>query len=634
MRGGFRAQSKRNAKAHQISFTTFALDTITSSVIESLKTDKDRFQRATFYGGNGNDQYQGVQEPSFVDKFVQWIKIEADPKHDFKGYPIHTGYDKRVLNDTLIRPYQQIFEKHTNAENNILLSLLEDLNTPHGISLKFCRFYAIAEEQDIPWHTIEANFASVNRHYDGMYYLVNSGLTGARGISFSDKCKKMTPLPVRWDSISGGHIDFTVGIDNAASNEFFDILYTQVNIELFNATGIGLLIREHRGTNPVTTNITVVINGQAREFHLSRKGFKAPELRTAIQNIIDGTRVTLPVLSDIVDHLKAHGKTDMDIVSFLLTCKMSGDVGTVLFLKQLGMYAGKVYLKDGSAPKTSPPVEKDFDVVDKPLLFMCTSDRLCAANAVINDVLCVYTCSIASSKYVCQFMGSTSGFYVDAFMQPYYDTIDAACVVAKIPPPHTFRTLNDQEKALHLPNIYKRLYEVLILEDGSTLPALVSVQTPDDFVRYTVAISALLDFETRLQDSLKKVVASHLRTLHLPTTMLHLDHVNTINTYYKKHGFFDPFLQYFKDAIIVPDAGLQRHLYNHIRKRLFDGLKLALTDNIDFLNGLRDRHARPLVSRSQTDFSMIDASANGVSSANGEGAKGAPRRSRATKMTI
>lgn len=262
---------------------------------------------------------------NFVSDFNSWIKTEADPIHDFKMS--HKNFNKSISKKLLIRTYDEILKrKSVDFENEILIRLLQDPNTDQGISLKYCRFYKLTEEAEETslWKKIEDEFDNIDQNVRIKFYILNASIRGTGSRDFTQEYKKITPLSVYWDPLPARPINFRT--EN--NEEFNNILYDEINKELHAATGIRFRINEGDNNKEIILSLETP-DRSFMEYKMDRQGFSVNEIKRTIEQIANKEVITEPTLKMIITFLRNNGSNDNDIISFLLICKMSGDIGSV-----------------------------------------------------------------------------------------------------------------------------------------------------------------------------------------------------------------------------------------------------------------------------------------------------------------
>jgi hypothetical protein len=517
----------------------------------------------------------------FATDFTTWLKLYADPYHDFKGRldePIEFHHDYKKVRDIsthiLIRTYHDILTRQTvSQENSILVKLLQDRNLAHGLSLKYMRFYKAVTEDDNDtqfkqvWRNIENAFDGLRESY-AKFFIMNAAIQGGKAREFSDQYARIVPLSVYWDSVSSTKMNFFVEHDEAA---FYNSVYDEVTHELFQSTGIRMRLYVSHDKVSMILSLTAA-NNVSQTFIIARKGFSAPDLSQAINKVVDGNihGIEVPELNASVGFLSRNGATKSHIISYLLTCKMSGDAGVVKFIEKLCTAGGMVNFEG---------TQYDLSVGNTPIIFLYTADGLCAANAIANDVKCVLKCQpnrLDQTRYITQYLGSEASFDIKQFIQPYWSTIQEACKIAGV----SVSKLNTEQLMLqNIPFLLSKLCSKVFPSSKFTMkfPQL----DVDGFVRYVLAVCSIIDMPQRISDVLKFVLRNH-KKLRMPATLLDFQHLDALYDYCNAHGMLDPVIQFYNEILLIPDTGIQTDIYNQlqtaIRTKLGVEIKSALTE--------------------------------------------------------
>jgi len=517
---------------------------------------------------------------TFKDDFTSWIKMRAEPMHDFG----ETHPTFRLQNEILLRTYDNILKyNRTNLEDQVLLALIQDLRTPHGISVKYIRFYKKVkvlysddEMTDLNqiWNSVESAF---DARIDGTntnpnpnrnkFFVFNSSITG---ISLKDQFspmsyRRITALPVLWDSIASKHtIDFTIKNN---SDEFYDSIYHKIHSELYNITGIQLAIREVNRKIMMTVYIPAI--SAEKSFALNNKGFPIPAIRYAINAVLNGeTLDKTKEITPIVEFLQQAGIFTRNIVSFLLVCKMSGDAGQVEFLRKISSYTGDIILYNKKASETVK-----LNSQNKDLYFLYTGDRLCAANAIVNGVKCVF----GYSGYIAQFLGSESTFDVINFLDPYLPIIQKALRLTGSSQYATdVFSMSHDDKFTAIVSLYYNLFSIVF---NHTRAAIIIHQsqkprtgTVDSFVRYVIALGGLVAIHEDYEKILNTIIRKYFSSRTQEWSLLTLEKMFETDV-------FDPLLTFFTNILIIPDEEheLRRQIYIFLTEKLLQSGKIIIT---------------------------------------------------------
>jgi len=614
-RGGFRTEVK-SKKETQCSFNTFALNIIKECIVDALPPLSMKHIRQS---AGGKD---------FQDAFTTWLKIFADPFHDFAQHtdlkqmardnPFHSGFiEKQDVSQTiLVRTYHDLLLSHQAKvfEPGVLVRLLQDMNGPHGISLKYTRFYVKQKEAtkdtapDLKtWETIEDNFDHLG-DTTKKYYIMNAPIKQVRTSILSHNYQKIVPLAAYWDSVKASSSGINFQINDAT---FYDALYENVNRELFVGTGIKLRIHETNDNKVV--KVTVTSNTDVTKvFLLDRIGYPIKDLRDAIicvneQRIND---INEDKLRHMVLFLKKNGASSTDLISFLLTCKMSGDAGVVEFVKQINRFSGIAQVNGK---------EETFLDRDRTLVFVITGDSLCAANAIANDVMVVFNFKTSvyvqdedANVYFAQYLGSGAAFDMDAFLEPYYDGIDAAVGMIETHRKHySFRDLPSEQKVIDIQGIYHALFKTVFVDVPHNpmitwTPSRSQSSPLDMFVRCVIAVNQLTTFRSDFDDAIDYIIRVHFKKHKVSRQVINFHNLQSLYTFYDSSRFFDPLLMFFKDVLVIPNAQLQHAMYNYLQSELQKRLRISLTTNVEIINAMLDPSGPPQVYLPQ-DSGMIDA---------------------------
>lgn len=565
MKGGLSKRVSKK-KSQEITFNEFALHLIRDSIISNLPIITKKYKQS---GGN------------FVSDFNSWLKTEAEPVHDFKRK--HEVFDKSISEKLLIRTYHDILTRNTSDfENSILIKILQDPNLPQGISLKFCRFYKLNDEQSL-WEKIEKSFDALDENSRLKFYLLNAPISGTGSRDFTNEYIKIVPLSAYWDPFKSSGVNFTILNDD----EFYNKIYNEINKELYIATKIGFQINQGETEKQIILSLAAP-NGIIVNYTLDRQGFSVDEIKTAIDELSNSVKISNDDLRHMITFLKNNDASTKDIISFLLVCKMSGDIGCVYFLKEISKYNGNVKFNKS---------EIDFNVQNKPIMFLYTIDRLCGSCAISNDVKCVikYKPIVENEAYICQYVGS-KGTLDESVFEPYYSIISQICG-------YDFRTLTSQQKNTELSKIYYRQF-------NAKFPGLmITPETNDDIIRYLLAIISLNDLEKNLTATIKYIVNHHLKKQKLNATMFSLGFLKSFYTHLQTDNFFDPLLQYFMSTLIIPNESIQKHIYNVISNEIKKHIGIELTDNYKMLTVLRESPEKNVATfpEEKLDMGMTDA---------------------------
>lgn len=561
MKGGI---TKIKPKINTKLFYDFSLNLIKDTIISNLPEIKYKDKQS---GGN------------FVDDFNTWIKIIADPVHDFKME--HLNFDKSITENLLIRLYNDILIRTpTDYENSILIKLLQDPNTNQGISLKYCRFYTIDDDDEIItkkylWENIEKEYDKIDQNVRIKFYILNASIRGTGSREFTQEYKKIIPLSVYWDPFKASSINFNI-LNNL---DFYNTLYDEICKELYEATKIRFRIHEGDNDKQILLSIEAP-NNSVLNYKLNRQGFSVNEIKITIEELNNNLDITIDELRDLIIFLQKNGSNKNDIISFLLICKMSGDIGCVYFIKLLDMYNGNVSFNNK---------EIDYNVINKPITFLYTSDRLCASCAIANDVKCVVTCKPLTTSYICQYVGS-KGTFDESIYEPYYD------ILQKITGTN-FRILTQEQKDYELfvkffyifvatfPDLkyeIKQQYQTtLFSQEVSRKLEFIEepIKTDDDRVKHILAIIAMNDIKKNLNTIISYIIKTHLSKQKIKWDLISLNYLKVLYKKYNSINLFDPLLQFFMSTLIIPNETIKEFIYKYIIDQIEINIGISLTRN-------------------------------------------------------
>lgn len=558
VKGGFKELqlSVKKKKYEEILFTDYAIDLIKDTILANLPDISEEGDITKPINGGGN----------FIDDFNSWIKIIADPYHDFK--PKKHEFDTTALKEPfLIRSYQNILDRSASSlENAVLIKILQDVNPIQGISLKYCRFYKKVDNRydETLWKNLEQNFDAIDKDSIFKFYILNATIQGTGSAEFKQLYRKIVPLSAYWDPFKASNINFKI-IGN--SNFFYDSIYYEISKELYAATGIRFTINETDNTKSINLVITAPNQAQS-SFIINRQGFSIKEINIAISELSNDETISLKILSYIIEFLKENGADNLSIISFLLVCKMSGDIGCVYFIKNIDKSTHTVkYDKD------TEPIE--LNVKNKPIIFLYTTDKLCGALAIANNVKCVVQSSPLNEEvYLCQYVGS-KGILDKTVLDPYYDIIYD--IVQKDDPTYDLNNVEND-----LPKIYIKQFNKIFMNKEYKLDEISSIfiiRSPDDLIRYVIAIVSLKDFKEKLKNTLNYIIKKHLKKQKHNVFLLSLSHIKSLYNTLHSDKFFDPLLQYFIDILIIPNEDIKKYIYDYISKEIKKNIGISLTDN-------------------------------------------------------
>ena len=572
MKGGL-TRTKTIIKNYEIQYDEFCLGLIRDSLVtKPLYFTHSKKNKSI--GGN------------FVDDITSWIKIYAEPYHDFKLE--HKNVATNLITHLLVRMYHDILVRTpTNFENQILLRMLKDPNTEQGISLKYCRFYKFDEDGKIEdlWNTLEQAYDELDPNVQLKLYILNATISGTGSRDFTTAYQQIVPLAAYWDPFRAPKIDFRVN-----DTTFYDELYSDLTRELFVATKILFKLQEHHKSSTKII-LTITRESTSKDFELHRQGFSIKELKDAIENVKVKTidKIEDEDLKNIIYFLNESGAKKNDIISFLLVCKMTGDIGTVLFIKHIDKYVGKIKYKKH---------EFDYNVTNKPITFLYTIDRLAASAAIANNVKCVVKCKPFKDNFICQYLGSYSAFSSSVY-EPYFDILQTICEV-------NFRPLDDTTRDATLMQKYFEKFVATFSVQNYSVNATSNITTfslgvlgtltftpeqissPDDRIKHIIGLITLHEWKDKLTKVIKYVIKEHVKT------KINVINLRTLNAYYKKEDFFDPLLQFFMDTLLLPNESIKQFVYRKLTHEIKKQIGLEFTDNYRMLQELLEEKIKDM----------------------------------------
>ena len=600
-KGGFKKITTKTKPSitKEITFNEFSLDLIRDTIISKLPI----WEMDTGMDFNRNKGMRKEKQSGgtnyFVEDFNSWLKIEADPVHDFRRK--HQFDTKYLSEKLLIRTYHDILERtYNDFENSVLIKIIQDPNPSQGISLKYCRFYKLKsagrdadnedtnmEEQSL-WQKLESNFDAIDRDSHFKFYILNAPISGTGSREFTGAYRKIVPLSAYWDPFKASGINFKIAEN---SDAFYDNLYHDICKELYTATGISFTLHQREKTSAKSILLIVrAPNGNTQTFPLNRQGFTVNEIINTIDQMSNNKSITTnDDLKNIVRFLAENGAKIQDVISFLLVCKMSGDVGCVYFLRNVAMPRKTI-----KAQYEDQPVI-DFNVKNKPIMFLYTTDRLCGAIAIANDVKCVIKYKPLTEVFLCQYVGGGGsgssgnvGFHEDV-LEPYYEVINRICG-------YDLSLMSQEQKKIDLPKIYIKQFNKIFMNKTFNLhdiphilhgPGGIREASDDEIIKYIIAIISLKDLKENLENTLEYIVRVHLKSQKLNVTLLSISHIKALYNTIQKDGFFDPLLQYFMTTLIIPNEDIQKYVYNYISKKIKEKIGISLTDNYKMISVLK-----------------------------------------------
>ena len=559
-------KTKPKIKKHysEITFNEYSLSLISEYIIETLP-DLLKLKKSSSLtvGGDG-----------FLDEFNSWLKYIADPYHDFKPINHEVLPVDFIKGRSLIRMYQDILDRSPTAsfENLVLIKILQEPNLDQGIPLKYCRFYKKTDKEydaDI-WKKLEDNFDAIDMDSIFKFYILNATIPGTGSARFTQVYNKIVPLSAYWDTFRASEINFR--ILGAGTEAFYDsIYYNDICNELYYGTGIKFSLNEN--TDPKNIDFIISIGTASAKFIIHRQGFTIIEIQRTINELKTNQVISEPNLKNIIDFLKSASPdvSNNAIISFLLVCKMSGDIGCVYFIKKV---------QDSSYKIKYNETVFDLNVANKPIIFLYTRDKLCGALSIANDVKCVVESSPLKDKevYLCQYVGS-KGTFEESILEPYYKLLNP-----------NFKNLSDNEKITSLINTYIREFnKVFKVSHVATNKDFEIVVSPDILIRYIIGLTSLKDYETNFDKTITFIINKHLNKQKKSVFLLSLTQLKALYDKLQTSNFFDPLLTYFMDILIIPNENIKKIIYDSITKRIKDSIGISLTDNYHSVNALLRR---------------------------------------------
>jgi hypothetical protein len=480
---------------------------------------------------------------------------------------------------------------------------MNDINGQTGVSIKYMRFYSAegyGKTNDVYiniWPEINASF---NQLYEARYkfYILNAPITGLT-ISDQDNTefKRIIPLPAFWDPFQPNlTIDFRFKHN---STIFYNNLYNAVCNDLNNR--IHFELRENtEDIKSIYIKILVHINHTilAKDFLLTSNGFTIADIKDAIINLHNAPTVSTysnnDVLNEIIQFLGTTGVQINEVIQFLLICKMSGDAGCVEFIKRLDKYRDVIDYDDKDTGTTKV---LDLDTKTRPLTFIYTGDALCAANAIVNNVKCVfkaYPLLHESDAYFCQFLGNKYNLEKDLinFMAPYMPDIKQAHKYVKLPWELNALSRNDISNAVSTICMHLIAKEFNVPVNVATWPP---PQSSDEFVRYVISISSMMTFKDRLNRIINNIISelklnSIWRSQQHSAELPNISFIDAVHQHYNVAGFFNPLIDFFKETIVIPDETLRGPVYAHITKTIETRIKISIKESLqNFATPLLDQ---------------------------------------------
>lgn len=572
MRGGLKY--KKQSAPTPISSVSFSIKLISSSIVDSVVA----VAAASRVNGGANQFYKDIS---------YYLSNKVDPVHDFKELGVHPLYNDTLAGNPRVIPYID------KDESEILALLLHDPNLPQGIASKYTRYYDLETDESMNiWREIDNGFNQLGGEHAKKFCVWNASIANAGARELDTSYTKIVPLPLRWDPVRSGAINFTVGKSQIDSDNFYNSVYSGVFDTLHRVTGIKVQLHENRSTDPVSINIIITLPQSAPvQFVLDDNGFSIDDILHALEIVANkGVRLDdleNETLKQILQYLGTRVSSDA-LISFLLTCKMSGDLGCVKFVKRLSLKGTPVYLNG---------VEQQTAVRNKPIVFLYTGDRLCASQAIVNDTKCVFK----HNGYVCQYLSTKYKFDVNVFIIAYEEDLRSAC---QLVPECSYDLLTTIGVIPFVEALYNACFQTIVKVQSSQF----KIATEEDFVRCVISISAFVSIKRDLKRDLNAIVKKYTDVFRQETFLISLELIQPMYEYKRVHGFFDPLVRYLHQAMFMPNEEFKKKVYDYIRKQIHDKLKIVLSDNFKVLE---DR--MPVTNESSTnedefvDDEMLDS---------------------------
>lgn len=546
----------------QISAVEFSVSLICSSITDAIEASI----KQSYTGGGRHFKNSFYKDMSF------YLMNVADPVHDFGKLGIRTQTQTSNPNPRII-PYVN------KSESEILATLLHDTNVPHGISVKFTRFYTTDSPNSI-WREIDDGFNMLGGEHAQKFCIWNSSISNTGGSEFDTTYSKIVPLSVRWDSLPTRSINFLIGTTQFQSDTFYKKVYNGIFDTLYKSTGIRVLLQEHRQTAQTSAiKLTIIVNDEELSVIFDDNGFSKTDITRAIDIIygkdaldsldIDVSKPRINALKNILAFLSTRVPQDA-LVSFLLTCKMSGDVGCVKCVKQLSL-KGIPVLYNGELQQTA--------VRNKPIVFLYTCDKLCAANGILNDIKCVFKHNYQGKSYYAQYMSSIYSFNINQFITPYMIDLETACSLVQ-----TCRF--DMLISMGLVQFVHTLYTETFSRVLSVRPTAKDIKDSDEFVKCVVALSALVKIETSLDHQLKSIIKGVEQKFVSEYHLISLEYLHSLYVHKKMLRFFDPLISYLNKCLLMPNDTDQKTVYMYTRHKIHTKMKILLSDSFAALQSI------------------------------------------------
>jgi hypothetical protein len=243
--------------------------------------------------------------------------------------------------------------------------------------------------------------------------------------------------------------------------------------------------------------------------------------------------------------------------------------------------------------------EEDLDTRDRPIIYLSTGDSLCAANAIISNVKCVFKYNYINDKkskidYLAQYLGNKYTFNINNFLSVYINSIDKACKLLN--EPYNYMSLNINDQITYVPIICHKLICLILKKQYVYRDINIDRSKPDDYIKYIISINGIIDFAT-LDNVISDIIKKHLSKSKIWNSQSSVVNLNSLNildqmyTYYNTNEFFTPLLNFFKTILYVEDIGLKKDLYDYLQAQFQKKLKLAIESNGLILNDLNDNRS-------------------------------------------